>query len=120
MDETNFSLDGSDGGRGGRPASSITISGAIRPGTSANKSNVASTLMCGSNAAAPMFRSVSEYNKERVRRGLTLRTTYVRHKKNSSPDSSYRKMTELTASLRENFLFNTSSKSSLVWHNLCM
>ncbi len=51
MDKTNFSLDGSDEGCGGQPASSITISGAIRPGTSANKSNIASTLMCGSSTA---------------------------------------------------------------------
>jgi hypothetical protein len=65
----NFSLDGSDEGCGGQPASSITISGAIHPGTSANKSNVASTLMCGSNAAGEalplhiMFSSKAEDEK---------------------------------------------------------
>jgi hypothetical protein len=51
LDETNFSLDGSDGGRGGRPSASYTVSGFCRPGTASNKTSVASTLMCGSNAA---------------------------------------------------------------------
>jgi hypothetical protein len=70
MDETNFSLDGGDGGHGGRPTSSITISGAICPGTSANKSKIASTLMCGSNAAGEalplhiMFSSKAEDEKK--------------------------------------------------------
>ncbi len=51
VDETNFSLDGSDGGRGGRPANTITISNAARPGTGQNKSSISSSLMHGSNAA---------------------------------------------------------------------
>ena len=51
VDETNFSLNGSDGGRGGRPANTITISNAARPGTGQNKSSVSSSLMLGSNSA---------------------------------------------------------------------
>jgi len=51
VDETNFSLDGSDGGRGGRPANTITISNAARPGTGQNKSSISSSLMLGSNSA---------------------------------------------------------------------
>jgi hypothetical protein len=51
LDETNFSLDGSDGGQGGCPSQSIAVAGVNRPGTAINKSSVSSTLMCGSNAA---------------------------------------------------------------------
>ena len=51
IDETNLSLDGSDGGRGGRPSYSISIKGCQRPGTGQNKSGLSSSLMCGSNAA---------------------------------------------------------------------
>ena len=51
IDETNLSLDGSDGGRGGRPACSITIKHCQRPGTAQNKAGLSSSLMCGSNAA---------------------------------------------------------------------
>ncbi len=36
VDKTNFSLDGSDGGCGDRPACSITILNAARPGTGTN------------------------------------------------------------------------------------
>jgi hypothetical protein len=46
-----FSLDGSDGGGGGRPSASYTVSGFHHPGTAANKRSIASTLMCGKNAA---------------------------------------------------------------------
>lgn len=51
IDETNLSLDGSDGGRGGRPSCTITIKHCSRPGTAQNKTSVSSSLMCGSNAA---------------------------------------------------------------------
>jgi hypothetical protein len=51
VDETNLSLDGSDGGRGGRPACTITVKLCNRPGTAQNKTNISSSLMCGSNAA---------------------------------------------------------------------
>ena len=51
LDETNFSLDGSDGGRGGRPAASVTVVDATLTGIATNKSSISSTLMCGSNAA---------------------------------------------------------------------
>ena len=51
IDETNLSLDGADGGHGGRPACSITIKNCNRPGTAQNKSSISSSLMCGSNAA---------------------------------------------------------------------
>jgi hypothetical protein len=51
MDETKFSTDGSDGGIGGRPASSVTISDTTRAGTHTNKSSLSITLMRGSNAA---------------------------------------------------------------------
>ncbi len=44
-------LDGSDGGRGGRPVASYIVSGARRPGTATNKASISSTLVCGSNAA---------------------------------------------------------------------
>jgi hypothetical protein len=55
MDETKFSTDGSDGGIGGRPANSVTISDTTRAGTGTNKSSLISTLMCRSNAAgAPL------------------------------------------------------------------
>jgi hypothetical protein len=50
MDETKFSTDGSDGGIGGRPANSVTLSDTKRAGNSTNKSSLSSTLMCGSNA----------------------------------------------------------------------
>jgi len=51
IDETNLSLDGSDGGRGGRPACTITMKHCNRPGTAQNKTSLSSSLMCGSNAA---------------------------------------------------------------------
>jgi hypothetical protein len=51
MDETKFSIDGSDGEIGGLPANSITIAGTTRSGTAKNKANLSSTLMCGSTAA---------------------------------------------------------------------
>lgn len=50
LDESNLSLDGSDGLRGGRPASSIIARGVNRIGTAQNKSSVSSTIICGSNA----------------------------------------------------------------------
>jgi hypothetical protein len=50
MDKTNCSLDGNGGGQGGWPATNVTVSRAIHPGT-ASKSKIASTLICGSNAA---------------------------------------------------------------------
>lgn len=44
-------MDGSDGGRGGRPASVISVSTiGSRLGTATNKTSVSSTLMCGSNS----------------------------------------------------------------------
>jgi hypothetical protein len=49
IDETIHSLNGSDGGHGGRPACSITIKHCSRPGTAQNKSSLSSSLMCGSN-----------------------------------------------------------------------
>jgi hypothetical protein len=56
MDETKFSTDGSDGGIGGRPANSVTISDTARSGTGTNKSSLSSTLMCGSNTAGkPLY-----------------------------------------------------------------
>ncbi len=51
VDETNFSLDGSEGGHGGHPANIIMISNAARPGTGQSKSSMSSSLMLGSNAA---------------------------------------------------------------------
>jgi hypothetical protein len=51
IDETNLSLDGSDGGRGGRPACTITMKHCNRPGTAQNKTSLSSSLICGSNAA---------------------------------------------------------------------
>jgi hypothetical protein len=50
MDETKFSMDGSDGGIGGCPANSITLLGVARAGTAMNKASISSTLVCGSNA----------------------------------------------------------------------
>ncbi len=58
FDETNLSLNGSDGGHGGCPRCTITIKHCSRPGTAQNRSNVYSSLMCGSNAAVeaiPMY-----------------------------------------------------------------
>jgi hypothetical protein len=40
VDETNLSLDGSDGGHGGCPGCTITIKHCSRPGTAQNKSSV--------------------------------------------------------------------------------
>jgi hypothetical protein len=51
MDETKFSMDGSDGAIGGHPAKSITIAGTTRSGTATNKASLSSTLMCGSTAS---------------------------------------------------------------------
>jgi hypothetical protein len=51
MDETKFSMDGADGGIGGRPENSITIATITSSGTSCNKASMNITLMCGSNAA---------------------------------------------------------------------
>jgi hypothetical protein len=51
IDETNLSLDGSDGGRGGRSACTITMKHCNRPGTAQNKTSLPSSLMCASNAA---------------------------------------------------------------------
>jgi hypothetical protein len=55
LDETKLSLDGSDGGIGGRPANVIVIKNLFRSGTATNKTNVSSTPMCGSNAAGKFF-----------------------------------------------------------------
>jgi hypothetical protein len=43
VDETNFSLDGSEGGHGGCPANTIMISHTARPGTGQNKSSMSSS-----------------------------------------------------------------------------
>jgi hypothetical protein len=51
IDGTKFSTDGSDGGIGGCPANSVTISDTTRAGTGTNKSSLSINLMCGSNAA---------------------------------------------------------------------
>jgi hypothetical protein len=51
MDETKFSMDGSDGEIEGRPANSITIAGSTRYGTATDKSSLSTTLMCGSTGA---------------------------------------------------------------------
>jgi hypothetical protein len=51
MNETKFSMDGSYGEIGGRPANYITIAGTTRSGTAINKASLSSTLMCGSTAA---------------------------------------------------------------------
>jgi hypothetical protein len=51
MEETNLSLDCSDGQFGGRPALTISVRGVNRPGTAQNKSGLSSTLICGSNSA---------------------------------------------------------------------
>ena len=45
-----MSLDGSDGGVGGRLANSVTVRGVTRVGTATNKADKSSSLMCGSNA----------------------------------------------------------------------
>lgn len=58
IDETKLSLDGSDGGIGGRPCCTIHVKMKCRMGTASNKSGCSSTLICGSNAAGepmPMF-----------------------------------------------------------------
>jgi hypothetical protein len=67
VNETNLSLDGSDGGCGGRPGCTIMIKHCSRPGTAQNKSSVSSSLMCGSNAAGeamPMHIMFSSDAKE--------------------------------------------------------
>jgi hypothetical protein len=51
MDKTTISAGGSDGGIGGRPANSVTISDTPRAGTGTTNSSLSSTLMCGSNTA---------------------------------------------------------------------
>jgi hypothetical protein len=55
MDETEFSMDGSDGGIGGRPAKSITMLSVSIAGTAMNKASMSSTLMRGSNAAGEVL-----------------------------------------------------------------
>jgi hypothetical protein len=55
LDETKLSIDGSDGGIGGRPANVIVIKSLFCSGTATNKTNVSSTLMCGLNAAGKFF-----------------------------------------------------------------
>jgi hypothetical protein len=50
MDETKFSMDGSDGEMGGRPANYITIAGTTRSDAATNKANLSSIIMCGLNA----------------------------------------------------------------------
>ena len=55
MDETKLSLDGSNGGIGGLPASTITVKGISHPGTACNKSSLSSTLMCDPNAAGELI-----------------------------------------------------------------
>ncbi len=51
INETNFSLDGSDGGRGGRLPASYIVSGAQFLGTATIKTSISSTLACGGNAS---------------------------------------------------------------------
>ncbi len=51
LDETKFSVDGSDGGVGGRPALFVTNVGLHWPGMATNKSSLSSMLICRSNAA---------------------------------------------------------------------
>ncbi len=50
LDETKLSLDGSDGGVGGRPVHTIHLKEQFRTGTATNKSGTSSTLVCGSNS----------------------------------------------------------------------
>jgi hypothetical protein len=55
MDETKFSMDGSDGEIGGRPANSITISGTTRSGTATHKASLSNMLVCGlTDAGEPL------------------------------------------------------------------
>jgi hypothetical protein len=51
VDETNLSLDGLDGSCGDHPACTITVKLCNQPGMAQNKTNMSSSLMCGSNAA---------------------------------------------------------------------
>ena len=55
MDEMKFSLDGSGGGIGGRPANVISVRGVTQPETAQNKSSSFSTLMCASSAAGELL-----------------------------------------------------------------
>jgi hypothetical protein len=45
VNETNFSLDGCEGGRGGHPANTITTGNAARSGTGQKKSSVSSSTV---------------------------------------------------------------------------
>lgn len=65
IDETKLSDDGSDGGVGGRPPSTIHVKGQFRTGTATNKSSVSSTLICGSNAAGEAIPVVVVFPSER-------------------------------------------------------
>jgi hypothetical protein len=56
-----FSLDD----RGGQPASSVTISGAIHPDISTNKSNAGSTLLCAPAEALPIHMCSSKAEVEK-------------------------------------------------------
>jgi hypothetical protein len=51
MNEMKFSMDGADGGIGGRPTNSIIIANITRHGTGCNKASISITLVCGSNAS---------------------------------------------------------------------
>ena len=55
LDEEKLSLDGSDGGIGGWSTNVIVIKNLFHSGTATNKTNVSSTLMCGSNAAGKLI-----------------------------------------------------------------
>jgi hypothetical protein len=73
MDETKFSMDGSDGEIGGCPANLITISRTTRYDTSTNKASLSSTLMCGSTAAGePLPIHVMFYSEAQEKKWLLI------------------------------------------------
>jgi hypothetical protein len=64
IDETKISLDGSDGGVGGRPASTLTIKNAQRTGTATSKSSTACTMVCGICANGDTLPPHIQYNSD--------------------------------------------------------
>jgi hypothetical protein len=72
LDETNISLDGSDGNTGGRPAVVFANSRHVNPGKAISKAGQGITMIGGSNAAGepfpPHFQFPSEAQTEETKR----------------------------------------------------
>jgi hypothetical protein len=111
MDETKFSVDGSDGGVGGRPSLSFTVKGLCRPGTATNKSSMTCTLMCGSNADnEPLPLHIMFASKATDEQNFTVSADWVTNLPRVKVQFGHEEEKEFCASLTVNSKGGTDSR----------